>query len=37
MDLGQDKRTILLDVAAFYALSGRPLNGVIPGVKTHKR
>ena len=34
MDLGQDKRTILFDVIASYALSGRSLNGVIPGVKT---
>jgi hypothetical protein len=34
MDLGQDKRTILLDVIASYALSGGSLNGVIPGVKT---
>ncbi len=33
-DLGQDKRTILFDVIASYALSGRSLIGVIPGVKT---
>src|SRR5260221_7605146 len=30
MDLGQDKRTILFDVIASYALSGRSLNGVDP-------
>ncbi len=34
IDLGQDKRTILFDVMEPYALSGRSLNGVVPGVKT---
>jgi hypothetical protein len=30
MDLGQDKRTILFEVIASYALSWRLLDGVIP-------